>query len=110
MADSPLGRRMRGFVYELSRGRVFRVLLAYTVFGGGAAAGAYLFMPALDFPAYAVNLVVILLALGLPVAVGLAWAFDVVPDQGPISADAHGSTGPLEDSAGTDRLEAAEHE
>jgi hypothetical protein len=114
MADRPLGRSILRFVYELSRRRVFRVFLLYTVFGAGAAEGAYLFLPALGFPAYAFNLVAILVVLGLPVAVGLAWAFDVVPDQSTISPETDGSAAPVKDTVPTDRTpvpveDAAEH-
>ena len=99
MPDSRLSRRARQFLYELSRRRVFRVLLAYTVFGVGAAEGAALFLPALGFPDYTVNLVVILVVIGLPVAVALAWAFDVVPDQGAVAGATDRSTEPVENAA-----------
>ena len=62
------------------------MLLAYAVFGVGAAEGAGIFFPALGFPEWTVNLVAVLVVLGLPVALGLAWAFDVVPDDGIVRA------------------------
>ena len=81
MADGPISQKIRRFARELSRRRVFRVFLAYTVFGIGAAEGASIFFPALGFPDWTVNLVAVLVVLGLPVALALAWAFDVVPDR-----------------------------
>ena len=83
MADAPLSLRVRTFVSELRRRRVFRVLIAYVVIGFGVAEGAGIFLPALGFPDWTVDLVAWLVVLGLPVALGLAWAFDVVPaDEG----------------------------
>jgi len=61
---------------------VFRVLIAYVVIGFGVAEGAGIFLPALGFPDWTVDLVAWLVVLGLPVALGLAWAFDVVPADG----------------------------
>ncbi len=82
MSDGSMSQKIRRFAGELSRRRVFRVLLGYTVFGFGAAEGAGIFFPALGFPPWTVNLVAVLVVLGLPVALALAWAFDVVPDRG----------------------------
>ena len=84
MADAPLSLRVRTFTSELRRRRVFRVLIAYVVMGFGVAEGAGVFLPALGFPDWTVDLVALLVVLGLPVALGLAWAFDVVPaDESP---------------------------
>lgn len=82
MARRVAGGRVGAFIAELRRRRVFRVLAAYAVFGFTAAEGAGLFLPSLGFPAWTVQLVAILVVLGFPVAMGLAWAFDVVPDSG----------------------------
>ncbi len=88
MPDGRLSGRIRDFVDELKRRRVFRVLLAYVVIGIAVAEGAGIFFPALGFPEWTVNLVAVLVILGLPVALALAWAFDVVPDQGTESPQA----------------------
>ena len=58
------------------------------VVGFTAAEGADIFFPALGLPDWTVTLVAVLVALGLPVAIGLAWAFDVVPDPGADPQDA----------------------
>jgi serine/threonine protein kinase/tetratricopeptide (TPR) repeat protein len=76
--------RVRGFVRELRRRRVFRVLAAYTVVGLAVGEGAGIFFPALGFPAWTVNFVTILVILALPLALVLAWAYDVVPDTGAV--------------------------
>jgi serine/threonine protein kinase len=82
MTRLPIRHRLGSFVEELRRRRVFRVLIAYAVVGVGVAEGADIFFPALGFPGWTVSLVALLVLLGLPVALGLAWAFDVVPDAG----------------------------
>jgi serine/threonine protein kinase len=109
MSDRTARGRVGAFVAELRRRRVFRVLAAYVVFGFTAAEGADLFLPSLGFPAWTVSLVAVLVVLGFPVAMGLAWAFDVVPDSreaglsDPISAAAphtrSARTAPLSPSA-----------
>ncbi|MCH7565928.1 MAG: protein kinase, partial [Gemmatimonadetes bacterium] len=82
MPDRPMSQKIRRFAKELSRRRVFRVLLAYVALGIGATEVAGNFFPALGFPDWTVSLVAVLVILGLPVALVLAWAFDVVPDRG----------------------------
>ena len=84
-AGAPAKKRSRGLrslFAELRRRRVFRALGAYLVVGFTVAEGADLFFPALGLPQWTVSLVAVLVVLGLPVALGLAWVFDVVPDQG----------------------------
>ncbi len=91
MSRRGLAGRLRGLVRELRRRRVFRVLLAYAVVGVAAAEAAGIFLPALGFPGWTANLVAVLIVLGLPVALVLAWAFDIVHDPGPASADRPGA-------------------
>ncbi|MCG6989796.1 MAG: hypothetical protein LJF06_16675 [Gemmatimonadetes bacterium] len=72
--------RIRRFVDELRRRRVFRVLLVYLAVSYGLAQVADLLMPALELPSWTVTFVVVLLLLGLPITVVLAWAFDITPE------------------------------
>jgi Tol biopolymer transport system component len=74
--DSPR-RSFRAFLDELRRRRVIRALVVY-----GAIAFAILqvvepVMHGLHLPDMVLSVVVVLLGLGFPVAVGLAWAFDM---------------------------------
>lgn len=64
---------------ELKRRRVFRVLAGYCAAALVAIEAANNIFPALSLPPWAARLVVALALLGLPVAVILAWAFDVTP-------------------------------
>lgn len=75
--------RLRVVFRELTRRKVVRVVVAYLMIGAtvvGVAADAG---PALNLPDHALKLIVILLVAGLPVAVFLAWAYELVPDPGP---------------------------
>ena len=74
--------RLREFVLELRRRKVFRVVVAYVVVGAGIAEGATIFLPALGAPSWVPNMVAVIVVLGFPVAMVLAWAFDVIPDPG----------------------------
>lgn len=64
---------------ELGRRRVFRVAIAYAVVSGVVVQIADAVLPALPVPDGAMTLVIVLLALGLPVALALAWAYDITP-------------------------------
>jgi len=68
------------FLSELKRRRVFRVLAGYCAAALVAIEAANDIFPALDLPVWTVRLVVVLAILGLPVALCLAWAFDVTPE------------------------------
>jgi hypothetical protein len=61
---------------ELRRRKVFRVAGVYIVAGWGVVQLATTLFPVFDLPTWTVRLVVVLVALGLPIAVSLAWAFD----------------------------------
>jgi TolB-like protein len=65
---------------ELSRRRVFRVAGVYVVVGWLIAQAATLLESALGLPAWLDGVVVVVLLLGLPVALVLAWAFEVTPE------------------------------
>jgi len=52
----------------------------YVVAGLAALQGASILVPALHLPDWTMTLLVVLALAGLPVALGLAWVFDIVPD------------------------------
>ncbi|HSM37666.1 MAG TPA: hypothetical protein VK837_14790 [Longimicrobiales bacterium] len=70
----------RSFLDELKRRKVPRVVLVYVATAFAVVEVADIVMPRLGVPDWAVTLVIVLAALGLPIAVVLAWAFDVTPD------------------------------
>jgi adenylate cyclase len=68
---------LKAFLAELRRRRVIRVLLLYAIAGWVIIQVASTVLPGLHVPAWSVTLVIVLVALGLPFAAILAWAFDV---------------------------------
>ena len=70
----------RSFLGELKRRNVYRVAVTYTVVAWVLIQIATQVFPFFDIPAWAVRVVVIVLALGFPVALVLAWAFELTPE------------------------------
>jgi eukaryotic-like serine/threonine-protein kinase len=68
------------FYRELRRRHVFRVAAAYAVVGWVLVQVSATTFPHLSLPDWAVPLVIVLVAIGFPVALVLAWAFDLTPD------------------------------
>ena len=73
------GRRLLSFFAELRRRRVIRVAIIYFAAAFAGLQGADVLAEALPLPAWTMRLLVVLVLAGFPVAVGLAWAFDIVP-------------------------------
>ena len=67
------------FLAELRRRRVFRVLLAYGVVSFAVLQVIEPVMHGLHLPEWVLSASVVALGLGFPVAIGLAWAFDLTP-------------------------------
>ncbi len=68
---------VRDFLSELRRRRVFRATILYGVLSVALIEAADLVLPRIGLPEGAVTLIVVLAILGLPVAVYLAWAYDL---------------------------------
>jgi len=68
---------MSGFVGEVKRRKVYRVAAAYVIAAGGIIQLASAAFPAWELPNWALRLVIVLLLVGFPIALILAWAFDV---------------------------------
>lgn len=69
-----------GFLAELQRRHVWRVAIAYAVASWLLVQIATQVFPFFDIPNWTVRLVVVLLALGFPVALALAWAYELTAD------------------------------
>ena len=67
------------FLGELHRRHVTKVAVVYAVVGLGVSEAADLFLGNLGAPSWAVPAVLIGLLLGFPVALVLAWAYDLTP-------------------------------
>src|SRR5438128_712026 len=70
---------MSGFFEEVKRRKVYRVAAAYVIAAGGIIQLASAAFPAWELPNWALRLVIVLLLIGFPIALILAWAFDVTP-------------------------------
>ena len=68
---------MTGFFEEVKRRKVYRVAVAYIIVAGGVIQLASAAFPAWELPNWALRLVIVLLLIGFPIALILAWAFDV---------------------------------
>jgi TolB-like protein len=70
----------RGFFYELKRRHVVRVAIAYAVAAWVLLQLASIVFPALGAPDWVLRVVIALIAFGFPIALILAWAFELTPD------------------------------
>ena len=71
---------MSGFFEEIKRRKVYRVAAAYAVVAAGAIQLASAIFPAWELPSWALRLVIILLLIGFPISLILAWALEVTPE------------------------------
>ena len=70
---------MSGFFEELQRRKVYRVAAAYVVAAGFLIQIASAAFPAWELPNWSLRLVIVLLLIGFPIALILAWAYDITP-------------------------------
>jgi TolB-like protein/Tfp pilus assembly protein PilF len=70
---------MSGFFEELQRRKVYRVAAAYVIAAGFIIQIGSAVFPAWELPNWALRFVVVLLLAGFPIALILAWAYDVTP-------------------------------
>jgi TolB-like protein/Tfp pilus assembly protein PilF len=70
----------KNFFAELKRRNVYKVAIAYTVVAWLLMQVASQIFPFFEIPNWAVRLVVLLLVIGFPVAMILAWAFELTPE------------------------------
>ena len=73
-------RRLQRLVSDLRRRQVFKAAAVYGAAGYVIVEGADVFVPALLLPAWIVTAVAFTVVLGFPLALALAWVFDVAPD------------------------------
>src|SRR6266446_3359192 len=70
----------RHFFAELKRRNVYKVAVAYMVGGWALAQGLAQVLPVFSIPNWVIQLLVVLIVMGLPIALGLAWAFELTPE------------------------------
>src|SRR5437870_2409717 len=72
---------MSGFFEGLKRRKVYRVAIAYAVGSWALAQGLAQVLPVFDISNSVIRVVIALLLIGFPVALVLAWVFDVTPQE-----------------------------
>lgn len=68
------------FFSELKRRNVYKVAVAYAVVGWLIAQVATQIFPFLEIPNWVIRLVIVLIAVGFPIALIIAWAFEATPE------------------------------
>src|SRR5437588_12034491 len=71
---------LRNFFAELKRRNVYKVAVAYAVVGWLLIQVATQVFPFFDIPNWAVRLIVLVIVIGLPIALIMAWAFELTPE------------------------------
>jgi TolB-like protein/Flp pilus assembly protein TadD len=81
-ATNPREERMNpgSFFSELRRRNIFRVAAAYAIVSWLIIQIATSTFPVLEIPSWCVRLVILLVILGFPVAMLLAWAYELTPE------------------------------
>src|SRR5438094_553058 len=70
----------RNFFAELKRRNVYKVAVAYAIVGWLLIQIATQVFPFLEIPTWVVRLVIALVAIGFPIALIIAWAFESTPE------------------------------
>src|SRR5258705_5043766 len=72
--------RIDNFFAELKRRNVYKVAVAYAVAGWALAQGIAQVFPVFGVPNWIIQLIVLLIVIGFPIALVLAWAFELTPE------------------------------
>src|SRR5438874_8679274 len=72
--------KIDNFFAELKRRNVYKVAVAYAVAGWALAQGIAQVFPVFDIPNWAVRLIVLAIVIGFPIALVIAWAFELTPE------------------------------
>ena len=79
------------FFAELKRRKVFKIGAAYLVVAWLAVQAASIGFPAFDAPPWALRIFILIALLGFPIAVVMAWVFDLTPEGIKLDSRASGS-------------------
>ena len=70
----------KNFFAELKRRNVYRVAVAYVVVSWLLIQAASIVLPTFEAPAWSMKVLLVALVIGFPIAVVLAWAFEITPE------------------------------
>jgi TolB-like protein/Flp pilus assembly protein TadD len=68
------------FFAEVKRRNVYKVAVAYAIIGWLLVQVATQVFPFLEIPNWVVRLIIVLIAIGFPIALVIAWAFEATPE------------------------------
>ena len=71
--------KIENFFAELKRRNVYKVAVAYIVAGWALSQGIAQVFPVFDVSNWIIRLIVVLIIIGLPIALVLAWMFEITP-------------------------------
>src|SRR2546421_2570207 len=74
------GRESINFFSELKRRNVYKVAVAYAVVGWLSVQVTTQVFPIFEIPNWALRLIVLAIIIGFPIALVLAWAFELTPE------------------------------
>ena len=86
-----MASRLSSFLAELKRRKVYHVAVVYVLVGLAVAQGADWAFDLIELPNMASQLVAILIVLGFPIALVLAWAYEVRPEEPRVAEEAPAS-------------------
>src|SRR5207247_8329523 len=81
------------FFSELKRRKVFKVGAAYLIVAWLAVQAASIGFPAFDAPPWALRIFILIALLGFPIAVVMAWVFDITREGVKLDVGASGGKG-----------------
>lgn len=76
-----MASRLSGILSDLKRRKVFHVAAAYVVVAAILAGAANDFLPGLGAPEWTVGFIIVLILIGFPIALVLAWAYELKPEE-----------------------------
>jgi TolB-like protein/tetratricopeptide (TPR) repeat protein len=82
---------LSSFFAELKRRKVFKVGAAYLIVAWLAVQAASIGFPAFDAPPWALRIFILIVFLGFPIAVVMAWVFDITREGVKLDADTSSS-------------------
>src|SRR6266849_3477090 len=72
--------KINNFFAELKRRNVYKVAVAYAVVAWLTIQAASIFLPAFNAPQWAMQIVILILVVGFPLALAFSWAFEITPE------------------------------
>jgi len=72
--------KIDNFFAELKRRNVYKVAIAYAVVAWLLIQAASIFLPAFNAPQWAMQIVILIVVVGFPIALAFSWAFEITPE------------------------------